>query len=522
MVHSGLNLKVTRESIKNLARIFKFSSSTTEAYYTDAVFSNDGTKMFVAVNDSKRRNGKIFEYNVTRPFDSGSSQYVRKIDFTTDNFNPPAGGSAGQTITKIGFNKDGSKLFALSHFLVTLGNGEEDQEDGDGNPPQYGWANGKKYAESYLYQLTLANAFSLESISSGQFKPLYANKSEVSPQDADGATLLGFFSATKTNENTYRVPTGFEFQEDGLKLFITSIRGHVAAAENEVTSDFTYFGDVCALPLTTAYDISTLTDQTSNTGFNSTNNMIVRKNAETAAKDAGVAPFDIVLHDGGVTMSILCLDTTTFNGIVYHYNLSTANDISTAKYESVTNIALTLPISLHVNNFSSFGERKNLSVVGAINNYFKPFNDITSGVLTKGGSSTIVSQNPFSIYQFPPPIAKSKPNNYYNYDPTKSKIIIKGGVEVYISNLKVNESKFEIGGMEFTFIGLVTKELNKNYHAIVVNPSGVIPLEVTLVDGVSNNIIQSQPYIGDATAQGQIEDQTGQPFNDVINNGGNV
>jgi hypothetical protein len=76
--------------------------------------------------------------------------------------------------------------------------------------------------------------------------------------------------------------------------------------------------------------------------------------------------------------------------------------------------------------------------------------------------------------------------------------------------------------MEFTFIGLVTKELNKNYHAIVVNPSGVIPLEVTLVGGDSHDTIQSQPYMGDANAQGQIEDQTGLAFNDVINNGGNV
>ena len=522
MVHSGLNLKVTRESIKNLARIFKFSSSTTDAYYTDAVFSNDGTKMFVAVNNSKRKNGQIFEYNISKPFDSKSAVYVRKIDFNTNNLNPAGGGSSNQSITKIGFNKDGSKLFALSHFLATRGDGSTAQGDGSSGLPQYGWANGKKYAESYLYELTLANAFSLETISSSQIQALYGNKSESSAQDANGATLLGFFSATKTTENTYRVPTGFEFQEDGLKLFITSVRGHVAAAESEVTSDFTYFGDVCVLPLTTAYDITSLSKQTDNAGFNSTNNMIVKKNASTAAKDAGVAPFDIVLHDGGATMSILCVDTTTFNGIVYHYNLSTANDISTAKYESSTNITLTLPISLHVNNFSTYGKRQNLSVVGAINNFFKPFNDNTNGVLTKGGSSTIVSSKPFSIYQFPSPIAKSKPNNYYNYDPTKSKIIIKGGVEVYISNLKVNESKFEIGGMEFTFIGLVTKELNKNYHAIVVKPSGVIPLEVTLVDGVSHDIIQSQPYMGDANAQGQIEDQTGLAFNDVINNGGNV
>jgi hypothetical protein len=481
--------------------------------------------MFLAVNNSKRKSGRIHEYNLSNAFDSKSAVYVRKIDFSTANFTPAAGGSSSQSITKIGFNKDGTKLFALSHFLATRGDGSSAQGNGDGTKPEYGWANGKKIAESYLYELTLDNAFSLETISSEQHRALYGNKSEASPQDADGATLLGFFSATKTNENTYRVPTGFEFQEDGLKLFITSIRGHVAAAESEVASDFTYFGDVCVLPLTTAYDISTLTDQTTNTGFNSTNNMIVRKNAETAAKDAGVAPFDIVLHDGGVTMSILCLDTTTFNGIVYHYNLSTANDISTAKYESVTNIKkdFTLPISLHINNFSKYGERKNLSVVGATNGYFKPFRDITRGVLTKLGSNNIESKNPFSIYQFAKEKTRAKSNNYYNYDPTKSKIVLKGGVEVYISNLKVNESKFEVSGMEFTFIGLVTKELNGvTYYAIVVNPSGVIPLEVTLVGGDSHDTIQSQPYMGDANAQGQIEDQTGLAFNDVINNGGNV
>jgi len=517
MVNSGLNLNRTKDSIKNLAKFLKFSSTTNEGYYTDAVFSNDGKKMFVAANDSKRKNGRINEYKLSTPFDSKSAVYVRKIDFNTSNFSKAIGGSESQSITKIGFNKDGTKLFALSHFIVRRGDGSVSQGNGDSNQPQYGWANGIKYAESYLYELTLANVFSLETISSSNIQGLYGNKSESSPSDANEATLLGYFAADKTTENTYRLPTGFEFQEDGLKLFITSVRGHVAAAENEVTSDNTYFGDVCVLPLTTAYDITTLADQTTNTGFNSANNMIVRRNIATAAKDAGVAPFDIVLHDGGKTMSILCLDTTTFNGIVYHYNLSTANDISTATFVSFTNIKDFLPTSLHVNNFSKYGERLNLSVVGGLKRFFQPFRDNTNEIATIGNSSTIESSNPFSIYQFKKPKDKSRQNNYFKYDPTQSKILTTNG-DVFISELKVNESKIQAGGSELTFVGLVSQDVNgETYYAIIVNPSAVVPLQVQLVGGDTRDIIQTQPYLSDANVQGILTEQNGPDFLQNLN-----
>lgn len=489
---SGLNLVIAKDAIKHLAKIRGLDSTDTDAYYTDVIFSNDGTKMLAAVNDRHTKNGKIHEYNCSN-FDSNTATYVRKIDLNNGNFTPATGSSTSASITKIGFNADGSKLFAIVAYRVTRTSSGGSADGG------IGWSDDVKYVESYLHEVTLGTKFSLASLSSTLVKGLYGNRWDTgnAGDAAEGPTLLGFVDSGTINQNTYRVPTGFEFQEDGLKLFITSIRGHVAAAESEVASDFTYFGDVCVLSLTTAYDINSLSNQTTNTDFNSSNNMIVRKNVVTPAKDAGVAPLDIVLHNGGKTMSILSIDTKRFTGIVYHYDLSIANNISTAKYASSTDIkgTLTFPTSLHINNFATSGKRKNLSVVGISKGFLQPFNDITRGISTRGGgSSGIASANPFSIFQFKKRSSKARPNNYYKYDPTQSKVVTKGGIEVPISSLIADESKFEASGMEFTFVKLLSDiREDENYYAIVVYPSGVIPLDVTLVGGYAYDKIQTQP-----------------------------
>jgi len=519
---SGLNLVLARDVIKNLAKIRGFDSTNSDAYYIDVIFSNDGTKMFAAVNDRHTKNGKIHEYKC-RNFDSNTAEYVRKIDLNTTNFNPAAGSSTAQSITKIGFNNDGSKLFAIGLYRVTR------TSSGGSSDGGIGWSTDVKYVESYLHELTLTSVFSLAAISSEEVRGLYGNRWDTgnNTDAAEGPTLLGFVDVNTANQNTYRVPTGFEFQEDGKKLFITSVRGHVAAAESEVDKDFTYFGDVCVLTLVNAYDIrktvssaSNLPNQGSYTGFTSANNMIVRKNVLTPAKDAGVAPLDIVLHNSGKTMSILCMDTARFTGLIYHYTLETANNISTAKFDIFSSIkaTLTLPTSLHINNFSTSGKRKNLVVVGVSKGFVQPRIDINGGVVTRGGKrGSIAAANPFSIFQFSKVSSKAKPNNYYKYDPTQSKVVVKGGIEVPISSLIANQSKFDAAGVEVTFIGLVSKEVyGETYYAIVVNPSAVIPLDVTLVGGDEYDKIQTQPFLGDNQIQGLLAQQNNQPFNDII------
>ena len=48
--------------------------------------------------------------------------------------------------------------------------------------------------------------------------------------------------------------------------------------------------------------------------------------------------------------------------------------------------------------------------------------------------------------------------------------------------------------MEFTFVKLDSKNVNgETYYAIIVNPSAVIPLDVTLVGGYAYDKIQTQP-----------------------------
>ena len=346
----GLSLTLAQNVIRNLSNFKKFSFTDNEALYLDAIFSNDGRKMFTTVNDKKRRNGKIMEYDCNDVFNSRTAKFIREIDLNNPIFLPAGGASTINSLAKISFNNDGSKLFVLSHQKAKTSTA-------------VGWARNRTYYESFLYEIDLGVNFSLETINACTPVCLYANRYvNGDVNEVNNETLLGYVDGSTVNQNTYRIVTGFDFQENGNKLFLSCLRGHVAVADSEINNDRTYFGDICVLPLPTAFVIGSIPLQTNYTGFDSTNNMIVRENSTINAKDIGFIPLDIVLHDSGKTMSILTLSTTSYQSSVMHFSLTTPNDIYTAIYDSISIMKdVNLSVSLHNNNYVANGNQyKNL------------------------------------------------------------------------------------------------------------------------------------------------------------------
>jgi len=350
------------------------------------------------------------------------------------------------------------------------------------------------------------------------------NFGDLGPQTIYAGTM-GLFSQITGSADVPREVIGFHISKDGKKIFFLSRRGRYGSHDSEVTNSKTYFGEVSCFNLASDWNV------TSGATYVSSALVYGKESSSTSMDILGVHPIDIDFNHAGTRLHILGSEGT--QEYVYTYQLDSAYTLpSSLEYGARIQVKDGLISFSSANN--SDGVLKNVHGSG-VEAKFVPvikshkvkdgntFTFTNVSLLSKNLQNIITNNKLTNVFEFEKEKTRAKPNNYYKYDPTKSKIVLKGGAEVYISNLKVNESKFEVSGMEFTFIGLVTKELNDiTYYAIVVNPSGVIPLQVTLVGGDSHDTIQSQPYMGDANAQGQIVDQTGQPFNDVINNGGNV
>jgi hypothetical protein len=520
----GVNLANLKTAAAKLSKFRSFLSGGTEVFYTDIIFSSDGKTMFVAVNDSNGKNGKIQEYSVRTSFVSTDSTFIREISFDTANVTQPAGTINKPGIIKLQLKGDGTKLYALVSERV--------KRSSDGGA--VGWSVDKKYVESYLMEFALATPNSLVTINSTSAVGLYGNRHDNSNSGdlAEGATALGFVDGSTTNENTYRVVSGFQISNFGDKIYFTIVRGNVAAADSEISSDHTYFSEVIVVPLTTTWSIASIPMQTDNAGFGTSNSMIIRKEGfvkgaaanQTTGEVAEVVVFDIASADHVMSLLVIDVDDNFTSKLLHYDNFYDDVNVQEATYHSTTKVntiaAGTIAISLHIDNEQT--DSKSLSIICLSKDYFELTHD-SSGKIKSSREGTEISGSQFSVYQYKLPSSRPRHNNYYNYDPTETKIIIKGGVEVYISNLKVNESKFVVGDTELTFIGLATKEVDGvTHYAIIVNPSGAIPLEVELGDKVGPKTIKSQPYMGDANAQSQIEGLNGIAFNDVINNGGNV
>jgi len=259
-----------------------FSVASQDSNPRGIAFNNDGTKMYMMGNT----NDSVFQYSLSTAFDVSTASYD-SVSFSVT--------SQDTDLTDIAFNNDGTKMYIVG-------------TDNDS-----------------IFQYSLSTAFDLSTAS-------YDSVSfSVTSQDTD--------------------PTGIVFNNDGTKMYIVG-------NTNDSVYEYRLAGAYSIEPKYTGVSFSVTSQDTSPRGiaFNndgtkmymvgSTNDSVHQYSLSTAfdlstasydSVSFSVAsqdgnPFDIAFNNDGTKMYIVG-DT---NDSVYQYSLSTAFDLSTASYDSVS------------------------------------------------------------------------------------------------------------------------------------------------------------------------------------------
>ena len=277
-----------------------FSVNSQDTYPTGLVFNNDGTKMYI----SGRTSGSVYQYTLSTAFDLSTASYANKSFSVSSQQSLPTG---------VTFNTDGTRMFIIGN------------------------------ATNLAYQYTLSTAFDVSTAS-------YANKSFM-------------FGAQEGNGNS------LVFNTDGTKMFIMGTTGDAA---------FQY-------GLSTAFDLSTVSYSGSSFSVNGQETLphslafnndgskmyvvghlqdkvfeyemggaFSLKTVEYSGDSFSIASQDtasrlVAFNNDGTKMYMLGAN----NPSVYQYTLSTAFDVSTASYDSVSfSVASedTVPTGLTFNN----------------------------------------------------------------------------------------------------------------------------------------------------------------------------
>ena len=418
-----------------------------------------------------------------------------------------------QQFTRIFFKPDGTKMYALY------------------NNKNKAYRSGHRTTALQTFDLTAP--FSLTGITSS-LVPKVANHTLIYdlslisfPAKSMPATgslsvtygdITGLYKNSITDGDAAREIIGFHISSDGKKIFFLARRGKYDS-DAKITIAKNFFGEVTSFNLESDWNV------TSAATYVSSALVYGNKPATTSMDDLGVHPIDINFNHDGTKLHILGSEGK--QEYVYTYQLARAYILPTSlEYGSRVQVKDMLLSFSSANN--SDGALKNVHGSGVRQSFA---DEIKAASVTKGNTFTLKKLKPLSsglrsiitdkkltnVFEYEKPKGKARPNNYFKYDPTKSKVLTTNG-DVIISELKVNESKIQAGGSELTFIGLVSQDVNgETYYAIIVNPSAVIPLQVQLVGGDTRDIIQSQPYLSDANVQGILAQQNGPDFLQNLN-----
>lgn len=423
-----------------------------------------------------------------------------------------------QQFTRIFFKPDGTKMYALYN----------NKNKGPNFP---------HHTTTALQTFDLNNVFSLLNVNSSLVPSNVTNHTliydlslryfstehtyEPGVTTATPATygdISGLYKAFNTIDGANREIIGFHISSDGKKIFFLARRGKYLE-DAKITIDKNFFGEVTSFNLESDWDVTNAATYVSSALVYGT------KLSSTSMDDLGVHPIDINFNHDGTKLHILGSEGK--QEYVYTYQLARAYTLPTS-LESGSRV----PVKDMLVSFSSAnnsdGALKNVHGSGVRQSFA---NEIKAASVPNGNTFTLKKLNKLSgglqniitdkkltnVFEYERPKGKARPNNYFKYDPTKSKVLTTNG-DVIISELKVNESKIQAGGSELTFIGLVSQDVNgETYYAIIVNPSAVIPLQVQLVGGDTRDIIQSQPYLSDANVQGILAQQNGADFLQNLN-----
>jgi 6-phosphogluconolactonase (cycloisomerase 2 family) len=307
-----------------------FSTASEGFYPTDIFFKSDGTKMYI----SEENNNKIYQYSTgtATTLDLSTGNYFSHTPSVNTVFafsNPPASGTAaGFALALTGANVaetydianasyDSVSFSVATQETVPTGVGFKD----DGT---------KMYivgsSNDNIYQYSLSTAWDVSTASYDSVSLSVATQ-ETIPEalffKSDGTSLYivgrdsnsvfqydlttawdistgSYASKSMSVSSQETAPRGLYFKDDGTKAYI------VGTANDTV---YQY-------ALSTAWDISTGSFETGK---------------EVSVASQATVPTGLFFSSNGYKMYVL-----HFSSVVYQYSLSTAWDVSTASYDSVS------------------------------------------------------------------------------------------------------------------------------------------------------------------------------------------
>ena len=255
------------------------SVSSEDTATNSLVFNSSGTSMFVSgvINDA------VFEYILTTAWDLSTASYSGNSLNVSSQTDYPSG---------IYFKSDGSKLYVLNYgtgdiiyqYSTVITTAELDLSTGSVF----------EIAPTSDIQISLSNPADSGTVSSAT---LLLDGGVASAYDIAGASYDSVSFSVSGQET---LPYGLTFKPDGTKMYVVGGSGD----------------DINQYTLSTAFDLSSAS-------FDSVTFSV-------ASQDS--APRKVKFNDDGTKMFIVGTSTDT----VYQYSLSTAYDISTASYDSVS------------------------------------------------------------------------------------------------------------------------------------------------------------------------------------------
>ena len=272
-----------------------FNVTSQDTIPRDVAFNSDGTKMYVV----GLSNGSIFQYSLSTAFDLSTASYDNVSFSVSAQDNSPV---------NIAFNPDGTRMFLL----------------GTGNDSLYQYSTVLTTAELDLstgsvfevtptsdIQVTLSNPADSGTVSGAT---LLLDGPTPSSYDLANAVYDSVSFSVASQET---VPRSVKFNTDGTKMYIVG-----------TTSD-----NVHQYSLSTGFDLSTAS-------YDSVSFSV-------ASQDG--LPLGLAFNDDGTKMYVVGFS----NNNIYQYTLSTAFDLSTASYDSVsfsTSSEDTTPNDIRFNN----------------------------------------------------------------------------------------------------------------------------------------------------------------------------
>jgi DNA-binding beta-propeller fold protein YncE len=213
-----------------------FSVASQEGNAYNITFNGDGTKMYVI----GRNSDSVFQYSLSTAYDVSTASY----DSVSLNVY-----SKERDPSDISFNTDGTKLYVIGFY------------------------------NDILHQYSLSTAYDISNVVYDEYS---------------------FYTPSPLAYTLYINPTGIYFKPDGTSFYVVdlSLRG------------------VYQYSLSTAYDLGTVSLEAASLGVSSQD----------------TSPYTLTMNSDGTKLYVVGLVSDT----VYQYSLSTAYDISTASYDSVS------------------------------------------------------------------------------------------------------------------------------------------------------------------------------------------